>query len=207
MVLGMLLPDMVKNYRKDWALHPGKRAGQLEVYPKSGSMLRGWELHLETDRRFHSSRFFRQHSSTLRKEIAAIITRGPFRPFFLAHIALELLLDNLLLNDTKVNADLLYRRLSECDPGEIVRFLEITRADNAASFINWYDHFLQTPYLYDYADIEKLSYILDRIGQRVWRDGFSSGESAALTKLLTGYRLRLAGNYMIIFEEVAGFLR
>src|SRR3546814_10762411 len=89
----MVLPDMVKNHRKSWNLHPQKHERELNADPVMSAIRLGWDLHLETDRRFHSSVFFHHHTSQLRKQLIRVLPDRPYRPFFLAHIALELLLD------------------------------------------------------------------------------------------------------------------
>src|SRR5690606_36062394 len=116
---------MVKNYRKDWNLHPSRFRERYEKENALFSIYRGWELHMEADRYFHSSEFFRKHSSALRKEIASFITELPFRPFFLAHVGLELLLDSLLIVHKKVDTRDFYLHLSGCSPPVAARFIAL----------------------------------------------------------------------------------
>src|SRR3546814_21126054 len=97
----------------------------------------GGELHLETDRRFHSSVFFHHHTSKLRKQIIRVLPDRPYRPFFLPHIALELLLDSLLMIHERAGTGQFYSRLSDSREDEIVRFLELNGIGDAISFPHW----------------------------------------------------------------------
>ncbi|QEC50968.1 hypothetical protein EDD80_101587 [Anseongella ginsenosidimutans] len=207
LVLGMVLPDMVKNHRKTWNLHPYKQAGQLEEDAVLRSIYRGWELHLETDRRFHSSSFFSLHSVELRKQIAAVLSGPPFRPFFLAHIALELLLDSLLIIQQRVDIGKFYLRLSACGEQDIVRFLEINGIHEAPSFTGWFRQFTRSAYLYSYSSPGNLSHALDSIGRRVWQVPFPEEKKGQLAVILQAYRNEIENDYLPIFEEITYYLR
>ena len=66
------------------------------------SIIAGWQKHLAVDRLFHSSDFFKMRSHQLKKALLPAIEGSPVKPFFLGHVALELILDNLLLTTAKV---------------------------------------------------------------------------------------------------------
>ena len=90
-VMGSILPDLVKNTRKDWNFHPQKDAN-LYSSPELASLLKGWKRHLEIDKHFHSSAFFSAHTLAIRTAIGPVLENSPIRPSFIAHIALELML-------------------------------------------------------------------------------------------------------------------
>ena len=207
LVLGMMLPDMTKNHRKNWNLHPKKHLRKFENDAILMSISRGWELHLETDRRFHSSSFFSRHSVELRKQIATVFTGPPFRPFFLAHVALELLLDSLLIIQQKVDTGKFYAQLSACPEDDIIRFLELNGIVEAASFAGWYRQFIDSAYLYSYASPDGLSHALDRIGRRVWQAPVPEKERQRLAEILRIYRNEIENEYLPIFEEITYYLR
>lgn len=207
LILGMVLPDMVKNHRKDWNMHPRRQRLQLQQDPVLASVLRGWELHLETDRRFHSSLFFKEHSRELRKQIAGVLDRLPFRPFFLAHVALELLLDSLLLLQQRVDPGKLYRQLAACEEQDIIRFLELNGIPQAPSFTAWYRAFIRDAYLYSYSSSSSLSHALEGIGQRVWQARFPPGDTQRIADILLVYRTEIESEYLPIFDEITYYLR
>jgi hypothetical protein len=92
-VLGTVLPDLLKNADKNLVLHPEKLVHSNEAV---NQIIQGWNKHLEVDRYFHSSEFFLHHSHQLKLELRPVIEGSPVKPFFLGHIAIELVLDNLL---------------------------------------------------------------------------------------------------------------
>src|ERR1700744_2438528 len=98
--LGTVLPDLLKNADKSINIHPEKL-----YHPDSevNDIITGWRKHLEVDRHFHSSAFFVIRSHELKLLLLPAIGNSPIKPFFLGHIALELLLDNLLITTHKVS--------------------------------------------------------------------------------------------------------
>src|SRR5882672_11051779 len=94
LVLGTALPDLLKNADKTVIIHPQKL---IHANPSINKIIQGWNKHLEVDRYFHSSEFFTHHSHRLKLKLLPAIEGSSVKPFFLGHIALELILDNLLL--------------------------------------------------------------------------------------------------------------
>ncbi len=67
-ILGIVLPDLLKNADKTIVLHPEKMHHPNDAV---NSIVTGWNKHLEVDRYFHSSDFFIEHSHELKKTFAA----------------------------------------------------------------------------------------------------------------------------------------
>jgi hypothetical protein len=111
-ILGIVLPDLLKNADKTIVLHPEKLRHPNE---NVNSIVRGWNRHLEVDRYFHSSEFFFEHSHELKKELLPAVVGSPVKPFFLGHIALELILDNLLITTDKITVHSFYEHLHGCE--------------------------------------------------------------------------------------------
>ncbi|MGB4775981.1 MAG: hypothetical protein WBP45_12460, partial [Daejeonella sp.] len=95
LVLGTVLPDLIKNARKDWNLYPQKREDRFIHSQEMTSLLTGWKRHLQVDCCFHSSKFFAEHTRAIRLLIAPVLEDSVVRPSFFAHIALELMLDSI----------------------------------------------------------------------------------------------------------------
>ncbi|HEY0176723.1 MAG TPA: hypothetical protein VGC08_10115 [Pedobacter sp.] len=49
-VMGVLLPDLIKNADKDWNLNPQKNEYLYRDVPEYVAILEGWKRHLEVDR-------------------------------------------------------------------------------------------------------------------------------------------------------------
>ena len=102
-VIGTILPDLVKNAEKEWNLFPQKNEKLFNKDLQLNSLLEGWKRHLEVDIIFHSSDFFNEQMAKLKQLLLPILKNSPVRPFFLSHIGVELVLDHLLVTNGKIN--------------------------------------------------------------------------------------------------------
>lgn len=200
-VLGTVLPDLVKNARKDWNLHPEKRevlfTGAMEI-----SILRGWKRHLTVDRHFHNSAFFVKHTNAIRMAITPVLVHSQVRPSFLAHIALEVMLDSILLMDNVLDADQLYANLRRSDRTSLTNFLELNMMDDIVHFFKFFDKFLEINYLNSYREVHNIMYALNRVCMRIWPDPLTDTEMLQLSAILLAYHKVLHKCYMEIFVEI-----
>ena len=204
LILGTVLPDLLKNADKNIILHPEKLN---HTNPDVNSIVRGWNKHLEVDRYFHSSAFFSTHSHLLKKLLLPAIEGSPVKPFFLGHIAVELILDNLLLTTQKITADGFYDHLDGCNASAIAEFLTYAGLKDSRAFFKFYDGFKKSRYLYSYFETKEIAYALKRICMRVWTNPFTPDNEAKMNDVLIAYRASLMDNFMVIFEEIEGRLR
>jgi acyl carrier protein phosphodiesterase len=202
MVIGVVLPDFVKNAHKDWNLHPQKDETNFNGNPNHASILNGWIKHLEVDRLFHNSSFFTEQTAILKQIILPATKSGPVKPFFLAHIALELVLDHLLTTDGKINIPNFYSQLTESNTPALRTFLEKAVLPDIAIFDKFLNGFISSRYLLSYQKIENITYALNRICMRLWNNPFSEEQMELLTKNLQLYIESIRNNYMSIFDEI-----
>jgi hypothetical protein len=199
-ILGTVLPDLLKNADKAIVLHPEKLQHPDQ---KISSLIEGWKKHLEVDRHFHSSKFFLNHSHRLRLLLTPAIEGSPVKPFFLGHIAVELILDNLLLTNHKVTVDDFYNHLDACDEEVIHRFLIYSGLQDTQTFFKFFKDFKAHRYLHTYKETLQIAYALKRICMRVWNNPFNPQQETAMNEVLAQYRELLQTDYMLIFEEIA----
>lgn len=199
LVLGTVMPDLLKNADKNIILHPEKL---IHPDPQVDAIITGWKKHLQVDRYFHSSDFFAQHSHRLKKQLAPVIKGSPVKPFFLGHIALELLLDNLLLTTGKVTTASFYAHLEGCQTDVIREFLSFSGLEDADFFFRFFADFKKSRYLATYTDTKEIAYALKRICMRVWKNPFTDAQEAAMNIVLTSYRSLLYNSFMAIFDEI-----
>jgi hypothetical protein len=201
-VLGTILPDLVKNARKDWNLHPEKNS---EYYSSTveHSILRGWRRHLAVDRHFHNSQFFQKHTHAIRDLIIPALQDSVVRPSFLAHISLELMLDSTLLTENQVDAEDLYVHLRQADRKLVQQFLEINNLDDTVHFFTFFEKFIQANYLNSYRESHNLMYALNRICMRIWKDPLNEKQMQDLSEILGEYHESVRKNYMEIYDEIA----
>lgn len=198
-VLGTVLPDLLKNADKNIVLHPEKLH---HANPKVNSIVAGWNKHLNVDRYFHSSEFFATHSHQLKNELMPAITGSPVKPFFLGHIAVELIIDNLLLTTGKITVEAFYNHLKGCDIELIQEFLTIAGLEDTSRFFRFFEGFKRDGYLHTYSETEQIAYALKRICMRVWENPFTPQHEAQMSHVLIAYRELLLPNFMSIFREI-----
>lgn len=202
MVMGVILPDLVKNAHKDWNLHPQKHPQDYSHDAAFHSVLKGWRKHLEVDNYFHTSEFFKRETAHLKTLILPTVTAGPVKPFFLAHIALELMLDHLLLHAEVVNIETFYKLLNEANTPKLSSFLALAGLPDEQIFSSFFNDFLDSRYLFSYQKLGNISYALNRICMRIWSNPFTNAQLDLLTLKLDEYCKELEPRFMVIFDEL-----
>ena len=151
---------------------------------------------------FHSSEFFLTRSHQLKNLLKPAIEGSPVKPFFLGHIALELILDNLLLTTQTITVDGFYDHLDGCELSIIDEFLTFAGLKDTAVFNKFYAGFKKSRYLYTYAETPQVSYALKRICMRVWNNPFTETHETKMTDIIQAYREELLSDYLSIFDEI-----
>ena len=203
LILGTVLPDLLKNADKNIMLHPEKLKHTNESVNK---IIKGWNKHLEVDRYFHSSDFFIHHSHQLKKQLVPALAGSPVKPFFLGHVALELVLDNLLLTNSMVTTDSFYRHLNGCEISVIGEFLAFSGLKDSSRFFHFYADFRKSRYLNNYLNIESVAYALKRICMRIWENPFTAEQETKLNDILAAYRDSLKESFVTIYSEITSIL-
>jgi hypothetical protein len=198
--LGTVLPDLLKNADKHIIIHPEKLQ---HSDPAINDIIKGWQKHLEVDRYFHSSEFFITRSHELKLLLKPAIVGSPVKPFFLGHIAIELILDNLLLTTGKVSVNDFYAHLSSCNNEIIREFLNFAGLQDTDRFFRFYEKFKSSRYLETYVETQQIAYALKRICMRVWDDPFTPEQEEDMTGIITAYREDIYDNFMLIFDEIS----
>lgn len=202
MVIGTVLPDLVKNAHKDWNFYPQKNEKEFLTEDKSISLLKGWKKHLEIDVLFHSSTFFNRHTAALKQVLVPILEESPVRPSFLAHIGVELLLDHLLVINRLIDINSFYDHLDSVDDKTLAIFLKKCGAADCDHFFKFFGGFKSSRYLLSYQKLENISYALQRICMRLWVHPFHEETLLHLTEKLQSYKEELEKDYLSIFEEI-----
>ena len=193
------MPDLLKNADKHIILHPEKLQHQNQSV---NMIISGWNRHLDVDRYFHSSDFFIHHSHQLKLQLLPVLNGSPVKPFFLGHVGLELVLDNLLLTKDIITTDSFYRHLEGCSEFVINEFLNFAGLEDTGRFLKFYDDFKRSRYLDSYLEINAVGYALKRICMRVWKDPFNEKQEADMNTVLKAYREHIENNFMQIFDEI-----
>ncbi|PST81903.1 hypothetical protein C7T94_17040 [Pedobacter yulinensis] len=203
--MGTVLPDLLKNASKSANLHPEK-IPEFFVANEEAALLTGWLRHLAVDRYFHASSFFVQKTAELKLVLMPATEDGPVRPSFLAHIALELLLDHLLITEGMINVQQFYTQLERSVADPLYVFLEKSGFKEPEVFSSFMRNFLSSRYLLSYQKIENITYALNRICMRLWIQPFTDARLALLDEQLDRYAAVLKTDFRDIFEQTAAHL-
>lgn len=205
-ILGCLLPDLVKNADRKWNIYPEKLPYEIYQNPAHTSLLKGWKKHLLVDKLFHSSDYFNFHQHQLKLEVKDILEQTLVKPFFLAHIAVELLLDSLLITHLKLKPITVYDIFKNTNEQEVVGFLKLNHIEDIQKFLKFYHLFIKEEYLLSYQSVEKIAYSLKRICMRIWPIPFPENQELALTEILMTYKNILAQDFIFIFDSISSKL-
>lgn len=162
------------------------------------ALARGVVQHHRDDAWFHGSHAFLTTCAAFSADIRQILPGDEgFRPAFLGHILVEILLDAELIRD---------------DPSRLERYYELMDSIDAARVAHLVGHMATRPvpqleifiplfsaerFLYDYADDAKLLKRLNRVLQRV---GLPTVDDACLN-LLPGFRERVRHVRSALFDD------
>lgn len=202
MTLGSVLPDLFRNHRNDWKFSPEKFEESFGDDPNLAALYKGWNLHIQTDALFHNSVPFKLQSSLLRKDLQKVFTQLPKRPFFLAHVGYELILDSLLLRKKQVNSDLFYEHLQQANDEVLERFMLIIGITETDSFHAFLKHFIDSRYLETYTHTISLVQALDNIGRRVWGDRFTQSETEGTILIIESALEELSPIFLEVYRLI-----
>ena len=136
--------------------------------PRIAEVAAGIVQHHHDDRWFHQTRTFAELNLQLTAAVRGVLPDDDsFRPSFLGHILVEILLDAALIANHRDQLDAYHEALRSVDPhlvGTGVNQMATRTSDIWPVFI---PHFCAERFLYDYAEDAKLLGRLNRVMRRV----------------------------------------
>lgn len=196
------MPDLLKNVDKRYAFKLERYEQKITQQPAFADITVGWKRHVEVDQVFHSAAYFAHHTHVLRKIIEDIIVDLPVRGTFLAHISFELLLDHRLITDKLVSVDNFYEKLEKVDRSILNSYLAQFELINIEQFNTFYDKFVESRYIKDYAKIDNLPYALFNICKRVWDFTPTTNHFESLAERINVYQQDHMQQYQLIYKEI-----
>ncbi len=202
-LLGIALPDLSKNFHRRWNIHPHKNHIKWQHSANLLSIEKGWNRHLAVDFLFHESDYFKSKTDYIKEKISTVpFENQKVRPYMLAHIGLELILDTLLVQDRLVSIPSFYKNLQNIDNQELISFLSLNGIMEAADFIPFYERFNTVQYLNNYQGNESIVYALNRINQKLTGTLFDDQSFEALKVLMIEIMKEIAQDYISIFDHI-----
>ena len=136
--------------------------------PETAAVARGLLQHFRDDWQFHKTRAFTETSLELSVAIRRVLAAdSSFRPSFLGHVLIEVLLDWTLAEDNPGGLDSYYRALAAVDPStvqEAVNHMSARGTDRLAPMISL---FCRERILSDYGQDGKLLLRMNQVMRRV----------------------------------------
>lgn len=141
--------------------------------------------HFEADAAFHGSSFFVSCYEPIRELLKENISpQKNIRPFFLAHIVVEILLDHVLSSNDTSLASRYYRNLERIVVLTIQTDVDRYFGNATSEFTEIFDRFMRFKFLYEYDQIKKMHEPINRMLRRTRQDGFAEHEIADLIAIL-----------------------
>ena len=124
--------------------------------------------HIDDDRWFHGSRAFTELNMKFAVELRDVLQGEPgFRPRFLGHIIIELLLDGYLHETYPGKLELFYQLVENSDPFAIEAAVNSMATKPTDQLKQYVKLFLRERYLFDYIDDDRLMYRINHVLKRV----------------------------------------
>ena len=136
--------------------------------PRVVAVAGGILQHLHDDHWFHQTRAFAELSLQLTVTIREVLPADDgFRPSFLGHILVEILLDACLIQQDPRRLDAYYAGLESVEPGAVAAAVNQMATASSERMEEFIRRFIAVRFLYDYLDDEKLLWRLNHVMRRV----------------------------------------
>jgi len=124
--------------------------------------------HLADDQWFHQTRVFAETSLQFAVELRDRLPGDEgFRPSFLGHILVEVLIDATLIQRDRSLADRYYDAMDQVSAAKVQQVVNAIAKVQTARLDEWIARFRQVKFLYDYLDDAKLLFRMEQVMSRV----------------------------------------
>lgn len=129
---------------------------------------RGILLHISDDRWFHGTQAFVETNMELAIQLRDQLPGDAgFRPSFVGHILIEMLLDGLWIRDDREHAEKYYTAIRQAPPSTIERCVNVITGKPTTKLAAVINRFAEIQFLYDYLDHKKMLMRLNQVMNRV----------------------------------------
>lgn len=202
--LGLVMPDLVRIFLKGKHIFPS-RIDSSTLSDNINQINEGSKIHMEQDKVFHNSTYFHKmmdfsKSSFKNNGVNELIPKS----WFLAHIALELILDRHLIKNLDGIVEEFYSSIEATDRVDIKLFLEIHAVENIPKFMEKWDLFISERYLFKYVLDDQLVFALNKVYQRAGIIGdWNPDQKAALVRCFNDIERETARNMDLLKKELS----
>jgi hypothetical protein len=159
---GLLFPDFLGIVDRNYKLNQF-----LDDYDGgSTEFILGIKHHQLADELWHYGDYFNEKTNAIKSLLKEYnMVERPFRPFFMTHVMLEILLDRTIVKHERQVAISLYESLEQIDPIFIEGLFKNQEVN--MRFQGFFKNFTENRYTLSYANNEKYIYALNRLFARV----------------------------------------
>ncbi len=166
--------------------------------PHMAALAQGIAQHLQDDARFHGLPVFVELSARLALEIRDHLDGDPsFRPAFLGHLLVELLLDAALAAEDPGRLTAYYQSLAAVEPRAIERMVNRIGGRSTTQLARFIERFRGAQVLWDYLGdrslLRRLNQIMNRVGFEPLPDRFVAFLPVARELVASRWRELLEG--------------
>lgn len=196
--VGVSTPDLLSIYDRSIRLKDGHIRHLLaqDLTMDQQHFLYGILRHFDGDKIFHSSAFFEKEthylSALLREAFGA---KSIPRSFFVSHVLLELIIDKVLITDSKQLLDDYYAHFAVHSIEEMSALTEWAAEKTIPGYDGFLEKFLERKFLYHYTDWGHVGYVMKRILMRVGVSESAYLENQRFPLLMQEYENRLRMTY------------
>lgn len=168
-LVGTAVPDLIRvAAKKSRVREKHAREHRDARDPVVAEIAAGIEQHHQDDAWFHKTRAFAELSLEF-TVVARDALPGDegFRPSFLGHILVELLLDGVLIAENRTRLDEYYQAMEAVDADVVQQAVSQMATEPVERFSACLQGFRQVQFLYDYLDDGKLCYRVNQVMRRV----------------------------------------
>ena len=195
-VVGNLLPDLMRGFTKIY---------RQEILPNQGeidsALLDGISFHLLVDKVFHEHPFFVNQCEIIKQKIDDMAIETS-RSFIVAHVMLELIIDQYLMEEDLVAVDEFYQTLVFAEEENTLTPLNFTlNRQNSSKIIRIFKSFIEHKYAYSITDGKGISQALHHIiGNRLGLDFLNQEWYESVDKISKEVKVGLP-NFLIDLKQ------
>lgn len=198
--LGLVLPDLMGMVKRGWKFKQSHL--QNHLFPVHKAIASGALAHLEMDDWFHNTNFFVKSRSLVKATLEkARVTYPPYRPGFLSHVLLELLVDRLIVMHYPEKASEFYNELANVDLEKLRSFFGSIDLPFDEHFPCFFTRFVNNQSAFRYAQDSALLEALNQISRRVSQPVFTSTQMNDLKAKLRDLDLNMFYSFDNLFKD------
>lgn len=129
---------------------------------------RGILAHLDDDQWFHTSEAFVELNLRFAMQLREQLPGDEgFRPMFVGHVLIEVLLDALWIDEDRGHAEAYYQAVSDLDVAEFQDAVNVITGKPTDRLVEVIPRYVDSAFLYDYSDPERLLFRMNQVMSRV----------------------------------------